>query len=74
MTMRIYSKHCLYDTFDNAISKGYEEGERSIDFLFLVPITDKEQRDISERLSHHALIRYVRWRFNTLMITTYLKI
>lgn len=73
MTTRIYSKHYLKQTVDNAVGRAYENRERSIDFLLLFPVSHTEKEMISDCLQDNQLILNIRWRFGTVMFTAYIK-
>ena len=73
MTVRIYSKKGLQRIVDDTVGKAYERRKHSVDFLLLFSVQDREKDCIAQFLQENPLILTIRWRFETLMFTAYIK-
>lgn len=73
MNIHINSKRALKPIVENSVYEAYQNNERSLDFLILFPITDKESSAILDICRSYLVVLDAKWRFDSLIFTVYLK-
>ena len=73
MNVRIYSKQTLRMVLSNHLYKAYEEGKRSVDFLLLFPVSEKDRDQIIAQTKAHSVVLDAKWRFGTVLFTAYIR-
>lgn len=73
MNTRIYSKRGFEQTVNNAIALAYERRKPSVDFLLLFSVRETEKEQLLAIVKENPLILTAQWRFETVMMTAYIK-
>ena len=73
MNTRIYSKRGFEQTVNNAVALAYERRKSSIDFLLLFSVKETEKEKLLATVKENPLILTAQWRFETVMMTVYVK-
>lgn len=73
MNIHINSKRALKPIIENNVYEAYQNNERSLDFLVLFSITDKEASTIIDICRSYPVVLDAKWRFDSLIFTVYLK-
>lgn len=73
MNTRIYSKRGFEQAVNNAVALAYERRKPSIDFLLLFSVKETEKEQLLATIKENPLILTVQWRFETVMMTVYVK-
>ncbi|RSJ15783.1 hypothetical protein D8830_09490 [Streptococcus intermedius] len=73
MNTRIYSKRGFEQEVNNAIALAYERRKPSVDFLLLFSVRETEKEQLLAIVKENPLILTAQWRFETVMMTAYIK-
>lgn len=73
MNTRIYSKRSFEQTVNNAVALAYERRKPTIDFLLLFSVSEPEKEQLLAIVKENPLILTAQWRFETVMMTVYMK-
>lgn len=73
MNTRIYSKRNFEQAVNNAVALAYEKRKPTIDFLLLFSVRETEKEQLLAIVKENPLILTAQWRFETVMMTAYLK-
>lgn len=73
MNTRIYSKRGFEQAVNNAIALAYERRKPSVDFLLLFSVKETEKERLLATVKENPLILTAQWRFETVMMTVYVK-
>ena len=73
MNTRIYSKRDFEQTVNNAVALAYERRKPSIDFLLLFSVRENEKEQLLAIVKENPLILTAQWRFETVIMTAYIK-
>ncbi len=73
MNTRIYSKRGFEQTVNNAVALAYERRKPSVDFLLLFSVRETEKEQLLAIVKENPLILTAQWRFETVMMTAYIK-
>ncbi len=73
MNTRIYSKRGFEQTVNNAVALAYERRKPSVDFLLLFSVRETEKEQLLAIVKENPLILTAQWRFESVMMTAYIK-
>ena len=73
MNTRIYSKRNFEQAVNNAVALAYERRKPSVDFLLLFSVRVTEKEQLLAIVKENPLILTAQWRFETVMMTVYVK-
>ena len=73
MSTRIYSKRNFEQAVNNAVALAYERRKPSVDFLLLFSIKEAEKERLLATVKENPLILTAQWRFETVIMTVYVK-
>ena len=73
MNTKIRSRTAFPKILEEALYQAYREGKRSVDFLLLFPVLEEEQEQIIEQVKSHSVVLDAKWRFGTVLFTSYIK-
>lgn len=73
MNTRIYSKRNFEQAVNNAVALAYEKRKPTIDFLLLFSVRETEKEQLLAIVKENPLILTAQWRFETVMMTAYIK-
>ena len=73
MNTRIYSKRNFERAVNNAVALAYERRKPSVDFLLLFSVRETEKEQLLAIVKENPLILTAQWRFETVMMTAYIK-
>lgn len=73
MNTRIYSKRGFEQTVNNAVALAYERRKPSVDFPLLFSVRETEKEQLLAIVKENPLILAAQWRFETVMMTVYVK-
>lgn len=74
MNTRIYSKRGFEQAVNNAVALAYERRKPTVDFLLLFLVRETEKEQLLAIVKENPLILTAQWRFETVMMTVYVKI
>lgn len=58
---------------EETLFKAYQEGKRSVDFLLLFPVSEKDKDQIIAQTNAHSVVLDAKWRFGTVLFTAYIR-
>ena len=73
MNARIYSKRGFEQAVNNAVALAYEKRKPTIDFLLLFSVRETEKEQLLAIVKENPLILTAQWRFETVIMTAYIK-
>lgn len=73
MSTRIYSKRNFEQAVNNAVALAYERRKPSVDFLLLFSVKEAEKERLLATVKENPLILTAQWRFETVIMTVYVK-
>ena len=73
MSTRIYSKRNFEQAVNNAVALAYERRKPSIDFLLLFSVRETEKEQLLAIVKENPPNLTAQWRFETVMMTVYVK-
>ena len=73
MNTKIRSRTAFPRILEETLSKAYQEGKRSVDFLLLFPVSEKDKDLIIAQTKAHSVVLDAKWRFGTVLFTAYIR-
>ena len=73
MNIKIRSRIAFPKILEETLYQAYREEKRSVDFLLLFPVLEKEQEQIIDQVKSHSVVLDAKWRFGTVLFTAYIK-
>lgn len=73
MNTKIRSRTAFPRVLEETLYQAYQEGKRSVDFLLLFPIKEREKDSILDQVKAHSVVLDAKWRFGTVLFTAYIK-
>ncbi len=73
MNIRIHSRIAFQRILEETLFQAYQEGKRSVDFLILFPIKEREKDSILDQVKAHSVVLDAKWRFGTVLFTAYIR-
>lgn len=73
MNIPIYSRQSLSSTLEDSLFKAYQEGSRSVDFLLLFPVEERDRDPILQLVKEQSVVLDAKWRFGTVLFTAYIR-
>ena len=73
MNTKIRSRTALTRMLEETLFKAYQEGKRSVDFLLLFPVSEKDKDLIIAQTKAHSVVLDAKWRFGTVLFTAYIR-
>lgn len=58
---------------EETLFKAYQEGKRSVDFLLLFPVPEKDKDQIIAQTKAYSVVLDAKWRFGTVLFTAYIR-
>ena len=58
---------------EETLFTAYQEGKRSVDFLLLFPVSEKDKDQIIAQTKAHSVVLDAKWRFGTVLFTAYIR-
>ena len=71
MNTKIRSRTAFPRILEETLFTAYQEGKRSVDFLLLFPVSEKDQ--IIAQTKAHSVVLDAKWRFGTVLFTAYIR-
>ena len=73
MNTKIRSRTSFPRVLEETLYQAYQEGKRSVDFLLLFPVKEREKDSILDQVKAHSVVLDAKWRFGTVLFTAYIK-
>lgn len=73
MNTKIRSRTAFPRVLEETLYQAYQEGKRSVDFLFLFPVSEKDKDQIIAQTKAHSVVLDAKWRFGTVLFTAYIR-
>lgn len=73
MNTRIYSKRNFEQAVNNAVALADERRKPFVDFLLLFSVSEPEKEQLLAIMKENPFILTAQWRFETVMMTAYIK-
>ena len=73
MNTKIRSRTAFPRMREETLFKAYQEGKRSVDFLLLFPVSEKDKDLIIAQTKAHSVVLDAKWRFGTVLFTAYIR-
>ena len=73
MNIRIHSRTSFSRILEETLFQAYQEGKRSVDFLLLFPVSEKDKDQIIAQTKNHSVVLDAKWRFGTVLFTAYIR-
>ena len=73
MNTKIRSRTSFPRVLEETLYQAYQEGKRSVDFLLLFPVTEREKDSILDQVKAHSVVLDAKWRFGTVLFTAYIR-
>ena len=73
MNTKIRSRTAFPRVLEETLYQAYQEGKRSVDFLLLFPVKEREKDSILDQVKAHSVVLDAKWRFGTVLFTAYIK-
>lgn len=73
MNTKIRSRTAFPRILEETLFTAYQEGKRSVDFLLLFPVSEKDKDQIIAQTKAHSVVLDVKWRFGTVLFTAYIR-
>lgn len=73
MNIRIYSRQSLKRMLEEHLYKAYQEGSRSVDFLLMFPVEERDKDPILQLIKSYDIVLDARWRFESVIFTAYIR-
>ena len=73
MNTKIRSRTSFPRVLEETLYQAYQEGERSVDFLLLFPVTEQERDQIILQTKSYSVVLDEKWRFGTVLFTAYIR-
>ena len=73
MNTKIRSRTAFPRVLEETIYQAYQEGKRSVDFLLLFPVSEKDKDQIIAQTKAYSVVLDAKWRFGTVLFTAYIR-
>ena len=73
MNTKIRSRTAFPRILEETLFMAYQEGKRSVDFLLLFPVSEKDKDHIIAQTKSHSVVLDAKWRFGTVLFTAYIR-
>ena len=73
MNTKIRSRTAFPRMLEETLFNAYQEGKRSVDFLLLFPVSEKDKDQIIAQTKAHSVVLDAKWRFVTVLFTAYIR-
>ena len=73
MNTKIRSRTAFPRMLEETLFNAYQEGKRSVDFLLLFPVSEKDKDQIIAHTKAHSVVLDAKWRFGTVLFTAYIR-
>ena len=73
MNTKIRSRTAFPRMLEETLFNAYQEGKRSVDFLLLFPVSEKDKDQIIAQTKSHSVVLDAKWRFGTVLFTAYIR-
>ena len=73
MNTKIRSRTAFPRMLEETLFNAYQEGKRSVDFLLLFPVSEKDKDQIIAQTKAHYVVLDAKWRFGTVLFTAYIR-
>lgn len=73
MNTKIRSRTAFPRMLEETLFKAYQERKRSVDFLLLFPVSEKDKDLIIAQTKAHSVVLDAKWRFGTVLFTAYIR-
>lgn len=73
MNTKIRSRTAFPRMLEETLFKAYQEWKRSVDFLLLFPVSEKDKDQIIAQTKNHSVVLDAKWRFGTVLFTAYIR-
>ena len=73
MNTKIRSRTAFPRILEETLFMAYQEGKRSVDFLLLFPVSEKDKDLIIAQTKAHSVVLDAKWRFGTVLFTAYIR-
>ena len=73
MNTKIRSRTAFPRILEETLFTAYQEGKRSVDFLLLFPVSEKDKDQIIAQTKTHSVVLDAKWRFGTVLFTAYIR-
>ena len=73
MNTKIRSRTAFPRMLEETLFTAYQEGKRSVDFLLLFPVSEKDKDQIITQTKAHSVVLDAKWRFGTVLFTAYIR-
>lgn len=73
MNTKIRSRTAFPRMLEETLFTAYQEGKRSVDFLLLFPVSEKDKDQIIVQTKAHSVVLDAKWRFGTVLFTAYIR-
>ena len=73
MNTKIRSRTAFPRILEETLFTAYQEGKRSVDFLLLFPVSEKDKDQIIAQTKAYSIVLDAKWRFGTVLFTAYIR-
>ena len=73
MNTKILSRTAFPRMLEETLFKADQEGKRSVDFLLLFPVSEKDKDQIIAQTKAYSVVLDAKWRFGTVLFTAYIR-
>ena len=73
MNTKIRSRTAFPRMLEETLFNAYQEGKRSVDFLLLFPVSEKDKDQIIAQTKAYSVVLDAKWRFGTVLFTAYIR-
>lgn len=73
MNTKIRSRTAFPRMLEETLFKAYQAGKRSVDFLLLFPVSEKDKDQIIAQTKAYSVVLDAKWRFGTVLFTAYIR-
>ena len=73
MNTKIRSRTAFPRVLEETLYQAYQEGKRSVDFLLLFQVSEKDKDQIIAQTKAHSVVLDAKWRFGTVLFTAYIR-
>lgn len=73
MNTKIRSRTTFPRILEETLFTAYQEGKRSVDFLLLFPVSEKDKDQIIAQTKAYSVVLDAKWRFGTVLFTAYIR-
>ena len=73
MNTKIRSRTSFSRVIEETLYQAYQEGKRSVEFLLLFPVSEKDKDLIIAQTKAHSVVLDAKWRVGTVLFTAYIR-